>query len=234
MLSRSITAAALLCAVMITGCGFSHPTAPPATPDPAPVKTPADAAAPAPAKNDRPLIVAFGDSLTAGLGVPSEDNWPSRLQRRLDDQGYRYRVVNLGVSGDTTAGGMDRFESALALKPQIVILELGANDGLRGLPVGQMQHNLANMIELAQAKGIKVVLAGMQMPPNLGSDYTKPFAAVYATLAQRYKLPLIPFLLDNVAGNPDLNQGDGIHPTAQGYAPVTDNVWKTLQPLLKK
>lgn len=190
-----------------------------------------------PAEIDRtgwPVIVAFGDSLTAGLGVPVEKNYPSQLQARLDQAGYKYRVVNAGISGDTTAGGLNRIEGVLRNKPEIVILELGANDGLQGKDVGQMKQNLAAMIDWLQKEHVTVVLAGMQITPNLGPDYTHSFAQVFPDLADQYKTPLIPFFLDGVAAKPELNQADGIHPTPEGYAYVVDNVWKTLQPLLKK
>ena len=180
----------------------------------------------------RPRIVAFGDSLTAGLGVPAEESYPAQLQRRLENLGYRYRVINAGVSGDTTAGGLRRVPWILTNKPDLVILELGANDGLRGLGVDQTQHNLREIIKRLQEAGVGVVLAGMKLPPNYGQDYLARFEAIYPSLAKEYRLPLIPFFLEGVGGSLFLNQADGIHPTAKGYALVVEQVLKILSPLL--
>jgi acyl-CoA thioesterase-1 len=187
---------------------------------------------PAP-QESRPVILAFGDSLTAGLGVQPGAAYPARLQRKLDTLGSKYRVVNMGISGDTTAGGRARMKSALQQKPSIVILELGANDGLRGLPVSQMQINLEQMIQDFQKAGAKVVLAGMTLPRNYGDAYVKSFEDVFRGLAKKYDLPLIPFFLEGVAGDPKYTLPDLIHPNADGYALVTDTVMKTLKPLLK-
>ena len=187
---------------------------------------------PAP-QESRPVILAFGDSLTAGLGVQPGAAYPARLQRKLDTLGSKYRVVNMGISGDTTAGGRARMKSALQQKPSIVILELGANDGLRGLPVSQMQINLEQMIQDFQKAGAKVVLAGMTLPRNYGDAYVKSFEDVFRGLAKKYDLPLIPFFLEGVAGDPKYTLPDLIHPNADGYALVTDIVMKTLKPLLK-
>lgn len=181
----------------------------------------------------RPRIVAFGDSLTAGLGVPAEESYPAQLQRSLDALGYSYRVVNAGVSGDTTAGGLRRVPWILTNKPDVVILELGANDGLRGLSVDQTRHNLREIIQRLQEAGVEIVLAGMKLPPNYGQDYLARFEGIYPSLAKEYRLPLIPFFLDGVGGSPSLNQADGIHPTAKGYALVVEQVLKILGPLLK-
>ena len=192
--------------------------------------TPAQNPAP---QESRPVILAFGDSLTAGLGVQPGAAYPARLQRKLDTLGSKYRVVNMGISGDTTAGGRARMKSALQQKPSIVILELGANDGLRGLPVSQMQINLEQMIQDFQKGGAKVVLAGMTLPRNYGDAYVKSFEDVFRGLAQKYDLHLIPFFLEGVAGDPKYTLPDLIHPNADGYALVTDIVMKTLKPLLK-
>jgi len=192
--------------------------------------TPAQNPAP---QESRPVILAFGDSLTAGLGVQPGAAYPARLQRKLDTLGSKYRVVNMGISGDTTAGGRARMKSALQQKPSIVILELGANDGLRGLPVSQMQINLEQMIQDFQKAGAKVVLAGMTLPRNYGDAYVKSFEDVFRGLAQKYDLHLIPFFLEGVAGDPKYTLPDLIHPNADGYALVTDIVMKTLKPLLK-
>jgi len=187
-----------------------------------------------PAPHDsRNVILAFGDSLTAGLGVQPDTAYPARLQRKLDTLGSKYRVVNMGISGDTTAGGRARMKAALQQRPSIVILELGANDGLRGLPVSQMQINLEQMIQDFQKGGAKVVLAGMTLPRNYGDVYVKSFEDVFRGLAKKYDLPLIPFFLEGVAGDPKYTLPDLIHPNADGYALVTDIVMKTLKPLLK-
>ena len=182
----------------------------------------------------RPVIVCFGDSLTAGLGIESTANYPADLQRLLDAEGYRYRVVNEGVSGDTTKDGLERIDSVLAHKPQIVILEFGGNDGLRGLPVTMVQQNIADMIERLQRSGIKVALAGISLPPQYGPDYVGRFDAMYPTLARQFHLPLLPFILQNVYGVDGDIQTDGVHPTAQGAKQVAANVQKLIQPMLKK
>ena len=184
------------------------------------------------ADDERPRIVAFGDSLTAGLGVALEDAYPAQLQRRLEQQGVPYRVINAGVSGDTTAGGLRRVDWALKSRPTILILELGANDGLRGLNPGETKANLERIIQRCQQASVTVVLAGMKLPPNYGADYTKSFEAVYPALAKQYRLMLIPFFLDGVAGSPSLNQADGIHPTGEGYRIIADKVLETVKPLL--
>ena len=184
------------------------------------------------AADDRPRIVAFGDSLTAGLGVQADESYPAQLQRRLDSQGHRYRVINAGVSGDTTAGGLRRIPWILNNKPELVILELGANDGLRGLSVDLTKDNLRQIIRQLQGAGTTVVLAGMKLPPNYGQDYTASFEAIYPALAKEYHLPLIPFFLDGVGGSSSLNQADGIHPTKEGYEVIVEQVLKVLGPTL--
>lgn len=182
--------------------------------------------------DDRPRIVAFGDSLTAGLGVEADESYPAQLQRRLDSLGYHYRVINAGVSGDTTAGGLRRVPWILNNKPELVILELGANDGLRGLPVDQTQSNLRRIIRQLQEAGTTVVLAGMKLPPNYGQDYTARFEAIYPTIAKEYHLSLIPFFLEGVGGSSSLNQADGIHPTKEGYEIIVGQVLRVLRPVL--
>ena len=184
------------------------------------------------AVDNRPRIVAFGDSLTAGLVVATEDTYPAQLQRRLDEQGLRYRVINAGVSGDTTAGGLRRVEWVLKSHPDMVILELGGNDGLRGLNVQETKANLERIIQRCREASVTVVLAGMKLPPNYGADYTKAFEAIYPALAKRYRVPLIPFFLDGVAGSASLNQADGIHPTSEGYRIITEKVLEQITPLL--
>lgn len=185
------------------------------------------------ADEDRPRIVAFGDSLTAGFGVAAEQAYPARLQRRLEEQGLRYRVINAGVSGDTTAGGLRRVDWVLKSRPHFVILELGANDGLRGLNIEQTKANLEGIIQRCQEAGVTVILAGMKLPPNYGREYTNGFEAIYPALAKQYRLTLIRFFLDGVAGSASLNQADGIHPTSQGYSIIADKVMETVKPLLK-
>jgi acyl-CoA thioesterase-1 len=186
------------------------------------------------ARDSRPIILAFGNSLTAGFGVRPDESYPARLQRKLDEQGYKYRVVSMGVSGDTTSGGRARMNAAIDAKPSIVVLELGANDGLRGLPLPQMKTNLEEMITSFQKVGAKVVLAGMTLPRNYGDSYVKPFEDVFRDLSKKYNTTLIPFFLEGVAGVPQYTLEDLIHPNAQGYVRVTDIVLKALLPLLKR
>jgi acyl-CoA thioesterase-1 len=183
---------------------------------------------------ERPSIVAFGNSLTAGLGVAPAQSYPAHLQRTLDAAGYGYRVVNAGVSGDTTAGGVRRVSWTLNSKPAIVILELGANDGLRGLSLQETKANLERIIQQFQQASVTVVLAGMKLPPNYGQDYTEGFESLYKSLAKQYRLTLIPFFLDGVATSSTLNQADGIHPTGEGYRLIVEKVFPVLEPLLKK
>ncbi len=215
----------------LQGCGAKPERGAPAG-NTAPITPPA--AMPAVAPDPRPVIVALGDSLTAGLGVVPSESYPSQLQSLLDADGFRYRVVNAGVSGDTSAQGLNRLAAVRSLNPEFVIVELGANDGLRGIPIAQTQSNLEEILQILQSEGIRVILAGMQIPPNYGPEYTAEFRALFGKLSSKYQAPLVPFFLDGVAGIPDLNQEDGIHPTAEGYRKVTENVWKTLKPLLRK
>ncbi|HEY7392049.1 MAG TPA: arylesterase [Bryobacteraceae bacterium] len=183
---------------------------------------------------DQPRIVCFGDSLTAGYGLDPGQGYPDLLQRELDLRGYHYRVINRGQSGDTTQDALARLSSVIAEHPQIVILEFGANDGLRGLPVSITEMHLARLIEELRKAGAKVILAGITLPPNYGPDYVTRFDAMYTTLAKRYQIPLIPFLLEGVATKPSLMQQDGLHPNAAGTRIVVQNVLKTLLPLLRK
>jgi acyl-CoA thioesterase-1 len=182
----------------------------------------------------RPVIVCFGDSLTAGLGIESTAAYPADLQHLLDVAGYRYRVVNEGVSGDTTKDGLERLDSVLAHKPQIVVLEFGGNDGLRGLPVSMAQQNIATMIERLQHAGVKIALAGISLPSQYGQDYITRFNGMYPALAKQFRLPLLPFILQDVYGVEGDIQPDGVHPTAQGAKQVATNVQKLIQPMLKK
>jgi acyl-CoA thioesterase I len=187
------------------------------------------------ARAEAPVILVFGDSISAGYGLRLEQGWVELLKTRLKSQGYGDQVVNASVSGETTAGGLARLPRALELHhPSIVILELGGNDGLRGLPIAQMRANLTQMATLSIAAGAKVLLLGMRMPPNYGPEYTKQFAMVFSDLASEKKIPFVPFLLTDIALSPALLQDDDIHPNALGQPILLDNVWPTLKPLLHK
>jgi acyl-CoA thioesterase I len=193
-------------------------------------------AASVPANAEAPVILVFGDSISAGHGLARvEQGWVALLQTRLKEQGYGYQVVNASVSGETTAGGLARLPRALMLHhPKIVILELGANDGLRALPLAQMRANLVRMIDLSTAAGAKVLLLGMLMPPNYGPDYTQQFASSYSEIARDKKVPLVPFLMNDIALSPNLMQADGFHPNELAQPQLLANVWPTLQPLLRR
>lgn len=202
------------------------------TPAPSRPANASDPAASAEETSARPAIVFLGDSLTAGLGLDSSASFPSLIAARLEEQQLDVDVVNAGVSGDTSAGGLRRLDWALEGNPRVLVLALGANDGLRGLPTTELRKNLAAIIEASQAKGVAVILAGMEAPPNNGPEYAARFRAVYKDLAETYDVPLIPFLLEGVAGQPALNQADGIHPNAEGARRVADIVWQALEPVL--
>jgi acyl-CoA thioesterase-1 len=228
----------LIAALLISGCTSSERTA--EAPGQAIDAPASDAAPPASSTADlkvrptpRPRIVALGDSLTAGLGLDPRDAYPALLQRRIDDAGFGYEVVNAGVSGETSAGGLRRIDWALEGDVRILIVALGGNDALRGLPVEQLQQNLSAIIERAQGRGIKVILAGMEAPPNFGAAYTAGFRQTYRDVASKHKATLVPFLLDGVAGLSNMNQPDGIHPTAAGARQVAENIWTALEPMLK-
>lgn len=185
--------------------------------------------------SDKPKIVAFGDSLTAGFGLLEKESYPYLLQEKLKADGFDYEVVNAGVSGDTSIGGLERIDWVLEMdNVKILVLELGANDLLRRMPVDKMKKNLARIIEKAQAKKITVLLCGMLAPPNVGAQYQRDYQLVFPDLASEYKVKFLPFLLENVALNKDLNQADGIHPNAEGEKIMTENVYKALQPMLTK
>lgn len=201
---------------------------PPSTSTAAANATPAAATMPA---STQPRIVALGDSLTAGLGLAPDQAYPALLQARLKSAGLDYEVVNAGVSGDTSAGGLERLEWALQGNVKILIVALGGNDALRGLPADALAANLSQIIERARARQIRVVLAGMEAPPNYGRDYIVSFHKVFPALAEKYHVAFVPFLLQNVAGLVELNQADGIHPTPAGARIVADNVWAVLKPL---
>ena len=209
--------------------GDSRPA--PAASEPAPAQTTTAAQA---APESVPVIVCLGDSITAGYGLREDQSYPALLQARLKALGLPHRVVNAGVSGDTSAGGLARMDWLLKQRIDVLLVALGGNDGLRGHLPEDMEKNLAAIIEKGQAAGAKVVLAGMRMPTNYGPDYTRDFQAVYPALAKKYHVPLLPFLLEGVAANPKLNQPDGIHPTAEGAKIVEANVWKALDPLIER
>jgi acyl-CoA thioesterase-1 len=220
----------LLIAALWCGCGKKEEPAP--QPSPAAV-APAPAPPAQPAADPRPAIVVFGDSISAGFGLDAGQSFPDLLQKDLDGHGLQYRVVNMGVSGDTTQDGMARLSVALAEKPRLVILELGGNDGLRGVPASVTKENLAQMIEAFQGAGARVVLAGMSLPPNYGAAFIAKFEAVYKELAAKYHVTLIPFLLDGVGGHDEFMQRDGLHPNAAGARKVEAIVMKSLGPLLQ-
>lgn len=211
-------------AVASGACGRSESMKADAAPGAVAPAAPADV-------STRARIVCLGDSLTAGLGLPSEQSYPSLLQKRVDEDGLPYEVVNAGVSGDTSAGGLSRLDWALQGDVRILIVALGGNDALRGLPPEALKRNLAEIIERARARHVQVILAGMEAPPNYGPQYLVSFHRVYPALASQYNVPLVPFLLQNVAGVDRLNQPDGIHPTAEGARIVADNVWAVLKPI---
>jgi acyl-CoA thioesterase I len=225
-LARAGVLAALVVTAACAGDTRSPAADAPRAAEPAPRIT---STAPAAA---RPRIVFLGDSLTAGLGLSQDEAYPRLLQERLNAEGLHYEVVNAGVSGDTSAGGLSRLDWALEGDVRILVVALGGNDGLRGLPPAELRRNLSSIVERAQARGIKVVVAGMEAPPNFGQDYIVSFHRVYPDVATQYGVPLIPFLLDGVAGVEALNQRDGIHPTAEGARKVADNVWTVLRPML--
>lgn len=181
-----------------------------------------------------PVIAILGDSLSAGYGLEANESWVALLEARLADEGYGYRVVNASITGDTTAGGLSRLPGLLAREsPSVLIVELGGNDGLRGLPVARMEQNLRRMIELSASAGTRVILAGIQIPPNYGQVYTQQFTRVFPALADAYGVSLVEFILDGVALNPEFMQDDGIHPNALGQPQMLDNIWPVVAPLLE-
>ena len=179
---------------------------------------------PAPTAGTPPVVVFLGDSLTAGFGLAAEEAFPALVAAAFAERGKPIRAINAGVSGDTTAGGLRRLDWALKSRPQVVVVALGANDGLRGQPLQSIEANLNAIVEKARAAGARVLLAGMLMPPNYGGEYASGFAAIYPRVAKQLGIPLVPFLLEGVAGHPELNQPDGIHPTAEGQRVVARNV----------
>jgi len=228
--------AAFLAAALAVGCalgacapgtGGGQTTAAPAASQPAP--GPGAAREPAAVR-----VVAFGDSLTAGLGLAPEETYPSLLEARLRQAGLPVEVVNAGVSGDTSAGGVRRIDWSLEPSVRVIILALGGNDALRGLPPASLRRNLATIIERAQARRVDVILAGMAAPPNLGRTYTSEFRQVYGDLASAYRVALVPFLLDGIAGVSGLNQADGIHPNAEGARRLAATLWPLVEPAVRR
>lgn len=186
------------------------------------------------AQTDKPVILVFGDSLSAGYRMEEAQGWVALLADRLAAQNSPFEVVNASVSGETTVGGLARLPAALAThKPAVVILELGGNDGLRGLPVANIRQNLVDMVTLSKEAGAEVILAGMQIPPNYGPRYTGPFAAQFGEIAAEFDLPLIPFLIDGIPQQPELMQDDDIHPRAEAQPLIVDIVWPVLEPVLQ-
>ena len=186
--------------------------------------------------SEKDVILFFGNSLTAGMGLEPSEAFPALIQNRLDSLDYDYEVINAGLSGETTASGKNRINWVLNQDVDVFVLELGANDGLRGIPLEETRKNLQDIINTVKEKNpdTKIVLAGMQIPPNMGEEYTTEFRNIFPELAEENNLELIPFLLEGVAGDPKLNQQDGIHPTAEGYKIVTDNVWSVLEDVVEK
>ena len=225
-----VLASLLFATSLLAGCRSKAPQT--ATPQPAASDTTAtpDTATP----GGRPVIVAFGDSLTAGFGADPGDSYPDYLEKDLIARGYRYQVINQGISGNTTKDGVDRLQDILRLKPVLVIVAFGGNDGLRGLPIATTRDNLDRIVATLTHSGVKVVLGGITLPPNYGSDYIRQFNQTYTLLAAKYHLPLLPFLLQRVYGVAGGMQADGIHATAQGNAQVAKNLLPLIVPLLKK
>jgi acyl-CoA thioesterase-1 len=194
------------------------------------------AVGPAAAVDDRPVVLFLGTSLTAGYGLPSAEAFPARIQEKIDRESLRFRVVNAGVSGDTSAGGLRRIDWLLQSSVSVLVIELGANDMLRGLATRDLQENLIQIIERTRSSSpdAKLLIAGMRAAPNLGRDYASRFESVYRKIALKFDAPLIPFILEKVALKPKLNQVDGIHPTAEGHRLVAETVWTKLAPMLRK
>ncbi len=233
MMRRHLLLAPLLpWLVLAAACSGGNGDDPPAERRTAPAAT--TAPAPGPDDSSRPRIVALGDSLTAGLGLDPSEAWPALVQQKLDEAGYDYRMVNAGVSGDTTAGGVRRLDWALEGNVKVLVLELGANDGLRGLSPDEMRRNLDTIITEARSRGIAVLLCGMEAPPNFGPDYTQAYRTVFSDLARKHDVAFLPFFLDGVAGESRFNQSDGIHPNAEGTRRVAALVWQALEPLLER
>ena len=227
--------------VVLTSCRTSEPSPPAATSTEIPATTPdpnlsipVNATDDTAQKDPRPRIVCFGDSLTAGYGTESGQAYPDYLQTELDRRGYTYRVINAGISGNTTKDGVARVQSVVAMKPAIVVVEFGGNDGLRGLRIADTRVNLDRIVSTLVASGTKVVLAGITLPPDYGADYIRQFNENYDLLAKKFHVPMIPFLLKGVFGVEGMMQPDRTHATAAGNKIVADNVFELIEPLLKK
>jgi acyl-CoA thioesterase I len=219
------------CAAAVACSGSPGESSAPAEAASPPAVSPAT---PLAAKAERPRVVCLGDSLTAGLGLASTDQaYPALLEGRLKAAGFDYQVINAGVSGDTSAGGLRRLEWSLQGDVRVLIVALGANDGLRGLPPSELQSNLDTIASTAQKRHVRVLLLGMEAPPNFGAAYTRDFRAVYRRVAADRHVPLIPFFLQGVAGIGKLNQADGIHPTAEGQRRIADTIWRDLEPIVR-
>lgn len=213
--------------VFFAACGASSAEQQTNKKDERPMMTPPEL------NSDKPKIIAFGDSLTAGFGLSEKESYPYLLQQKLKADGFDYEVVNAGVSGETSLGGLERIDWVLEQENvQVLILELGANDLLRSIPVAKMKHNLSEIIKRAQAKKIKVLLCGMLAPPTLGAQYQRDYVTAFPDLASEYKVVFLPFILENIALDKNLNQADGIHPNAAGEKIMTDNVYQALKPML--
>ena len=231
-----LAATTLATSLAFTGCKIARSNAEVPTTASIPARaTPAPPQTPAPAADDhRPLLICFGDSLTAGYGTDFGEAYPDDLQRLLNAQGYHYHVINAGISGNTTKDGLDRIQLVIAHHPELVVVEFGGNDGLRGLPIEQTEANLSSIVDHLQKSGAKVVLAGITLPPDYGPDYIKKFDAMYPALAKQYHVRLLPFILQNVYGVPGDMQEDATHATAQGNKQVALNVEALIRPLLKR
>ena len=223
------TSALIVIAVVVSACS-REPAPPPKTS----LRVEAGPATDPDRTIKKPRIVFLGDSLTAGLGLPADQSYPMLVGKKLKARGYDFEIVNAGVSGDTSAGGSRRLDWSFEGDVRALVLALGANDGLRGLPTDEMKKNLEVVLERAKSRNIPVVLAGMEAPPNNGREYTRAFRQVYTDLAEEYDVRFVPFLLLGVAGNPSLNQGDGIHPNARGAEIVAELVLAELEPVLRR
>lgn len=229
--SRLLLSLIAALALAAGGCNSKNPPPEPATQASAAAPAAQPVASP---RDDRPVIVAFGDSLTAGYGTDAGNSYPDFLERDLNDKGFLYHVVNAGISGNTTKDGIERLPDVLALKPSLVIVAFGGNDGLRGLPIDSTRRNLDQIVSTLQRAGTKIVLGGITLPPNYGADYIRQFNQIYASLSKQYHVPLLPFLLKDVYGTAGSMQADGIHATAQGNQQVARNLLPLVLPLLHK
>lgn len=232
-------------AIFAAGCGrqaepapaaapLAEPAAPPVSPAPATVAAPAGAAVATPAAGSEVIVAFLGDSLTAGFGLDPEKAFPHLVHKALVAEGFEVQVVNAGVSGDTSAGGLARTDWLLKRKPDVLVVSLGANDGLRGMALASTEKNLRGILAKGREAGARMLLVGMMIPPNYGPEYTSGFAAIYPKLAKEFDIPLLPFLLEGVAGKRELNQADGIHPTAAGHEILARTVLEVVRPLVRE